>query len=1552
MREQFTVVALPHSCADDAEFHVSLFVSPDLEATDPDTTLASSELFLHWTRRLADARFVLEDQNGEIECAPLLGKVEDGLWEEVFPEDTPVAGYVAPVWTDRPWRTFHPGATTGIAKLVNLLAVLTNGIEPPTVRELPWFGKEIIEYLESDRRHRINPLDWVGQTEAGLTRTLDELTNTNVPLGEFGHPREYFADREPPQGFPGGAALGQAMIQLHRARRFYSDADDEAEYVDQYAERPEPGNPGPPDPPKQIPDFHARVSLVNDHGPLQRMLGLVVDLRADTARLLKSEWLLGRILIDGNPEYTTVVRTACRAVGTALVTRAEDESQWINGRLPIGNADGFDVLDLDPDGAALKTEQYLSTVLRNTAAALQGAPVNLAPPALRSTGIGVARRHNAATTASAMGRQGSLLDGVRNQPPGLPASHAPLLTTEDVMQGVRVEVHDGTTGVWRSLHQVRVRAEVVDGRTLEFEDVAFLQETTASSGTKPKAPIRVHESVFGWDGWSLSAARPALPVVSENGVERVETDPRPPDDPSTPVLIDRKAAPGSLPRLRFGRGYSFRAWGVDLACNSRPHRLGVTARQIAPPDGPEAGGPGAGGPAAVAAQAEARPTADFGALTSFTAGSLARIREAAEAEPAASAPPVLEFRPDVGITLEAGVTFQEVATVLPQVLGRLELRRGELRPEPVSDLGAVRATLASELATDNLTPAFTARLDPAVVASGLDLPPGVRVLPAEQAAVTAEVPYVRWQPLPPPAIVPKRPYTEGESNEVLVIRSGVTQDPVTLEVAPPTPPDQYAAEHPGRDATCERHLVPPKTSQLEAEQHGAFDAAIGSSDPSVQNLWLAAAIRESGTLYDLDVPRLDNPAIREPQDGVELVHGPGAVAGELATLPIPPGEAPGPGQYVIHDTLRVHTPYLPDVAAHGVGFVFPDAGREFAIVPPFGVEGFTARYEGTWPEIDGYRLALGGADELGGSVSPHLIELFLPPGTRLRARLSSALKLDDLPLLGPWGQLPELLRTWPGIPEAAANGWLWSLTPAERLTFVHAVPRPISAPDPFALVVARTAGATNAMLVAGVEVHGPSTESLTVEARWHEVIDDLSLPAWHTLANQRQVACQTLVEPWEDVVVLMGHHPDKTYDDPVVGHLRSHQAIHEFGDTLHRLVHYRLRATTRFREYFSPDELAPLPAAEDDPALPIDDGRSTVSPEITLHVPNTSLPAPPLVHSVLPLFRWEEETEPEQPLARRRTRRSGVRVYLERPWFTTGADEQIGVVLAIGDRPERAPVSQWGNDPFWLGGTVADREALQLTQFLSAAGWDDYESIAGPSGKPEQLPSADDPAAKVWVVPYRPQYNEDRRLWYVDIGFPAKFWPFVQLALVRYQPHSIAGRHVSKAVVCDYVQIVPERAASVSRTREGRVRVRVSGPAGVHDLEAGPNIQGAAVAPRGALDHAIVGANRVLRAKLQRRRPGSTSDLGWDTLATTDLAVRSFGPTLDQVVWIGELDVPESLPFTRPTTAGSHRVRVEEWETFAGDRADLGNPRSAPTRENRLVYADEFELGDPADPTG
>ena len=93
--------------------------------------------------------------------------------------------------------------------------------------------------------------------------------------------------------------------------------------------------------------------------------------------------------------------------------------------------------------------------------------------------------------------------------------------------------------------------------------------------------------------------------------------------------------------------------------------------------------------------------------------------------------------------------------------------------------------------------------------------------------------------------------------------------------------------------------MPPKFSQSEAELHGKFDEAISSTDPAEHRRALGMALRESGTLFDIDVPRLDDPTQRDPQPGIDLLAGADTPVAELKTLPLPLGEAPFPGQYVL-----------------------------------------------------------------------------------------------------------------------------------------------------------------------------------------------------------------------------------------------------------------------------------------------------------------------------------------------------------------------------------------------------------------------------------------------------------------------------------------------------------------------------------------------------------------------------------------------------------------------------------------------------------------------------
>ena len=424
-----------------------------------------------------------------------------------------------------------------------------------------------------------------------------------------------------------------------------------------------------------------------------------------------------------------------------------------------------------------------------------------------------------------------------------------------------------------------------------------------------------------------------------------------------------------------------------------------------------------------------------------------------------------------------------------------------------------------------------------------------------------------------------------------------------------------------------------------------------------------------------------------------------------------------------------------------------------------------------------------------------------------------------LPWFGVWRSLDDALTGNTDIREAAADGLLWSLTPGEDVRLVHAVPRPVLAPRPTKVVAHRAPGSVLAALVGGVEVHGPSTDRLTTTLAWTDLVDDVNLdgPVSRTsTASGFDIA----VRPDDRIVPLWV--VDQTFPWPGWEGVVLRSTVHPLPDTRHHVVRYRFRATTRFREYFAPELIA------GDPADPVDDGKSVVSEEVEISLPSTVRPDAPKVHSVIPLFRWEETEEPEQPFGRRRTRRAGVRIYLHRPWNSSGDGELLAVLLAVGaddttgyPKPKDpaaknegfAFVSQWGSDPLWNAPGVESRPVTlaELDDVLSLTGFDDAVEPGRPVSPVVTLPmpfsgngfeSAPD-TVPVVVVGYRPQYSPARRLWYVDVAFDARstFWPFLRLAVARYQPSSVVGTHLSTPVRLDQVQLTPSRTLSVSQDR-------------------------------------------------------------------------------------------------------------------------------------------------------
>ena len=1533
--EYFIACALPYSAAADRDFHVSLFLSPTIRP-DADSTLRRSRIFVDWAEttrtRLAIELF---DQDGTIECAPLLDPIDASLWRALFPPSTPVRAPAVPRWEHRHWRSFAARTVHDIARNLHMATIYADPTSPPRPQDHP-LAEQLSQLIASKEYYRREGEGRAARRvydEAKMTADLDRVIESREPLANV---ERFVADQQD--------WLERAALELHRCRRYYERPESQLAYQ----ASPTPGATVPPIP-SPDPEFHERCAMAGDHPALLRRLGLVIDLRvADPARLLLAQWLSARVSIDGEPGACRSTRVRCQHAGDDLVSTSSG-SDWSDGMLRLGDEQRFGVLTLDTDGSALKTERFLWTLPRLLQIEQNGDPVNAATPAMRSGGFTVA------ATQQALGIQ-QRLDRQKNLETDFDNGSAPELHTEDVTRGFRVEVWDDQVKRWASLHQ-RLTHLSVEGFGKVFDglpETGFAQGSAAhETPGVDEAPVHVHDALFGWEGWSLSAPRPGKRVRHDNGDEVVEDTPSlPAGDLVNPIRIRHEVRPGTLPRLRYGRRYAFRAWAVDLAGNSRPHPLDPDP--VVPPD--EVAGMLAAGPPDTAASANA-------AAWSSTA-----LRAATHA--------TLEHRRLLAVPAAAGGDNTETVGNLlahPE-LGPLIMQR--LRARPAIAAGGDATTLHAQLGRRSLVSTaiagaiadtgqpFVADValrgardlaaligaQAAVVGADANAPLSEAIMRARQT-VTPLHPFLRWDPVPSPALVPRRRYTEGESLRVLVIRSGVVQDSDTLALTV-SEPAAYAATASaaiadiGYHGTSERHLAPPKISQMQAELHGMFDLAIGATSAASHTRMLGWALRENGTFQDLDRADIDHPPNRIPQPKVDIVHV-GIPTTALKTLPLDVGEAPAPGQTVIHDVDELGLPYLPDPMARGLSIVFTEAGQDRALPFPFGAEGFTAAYGGTWPEIEPFRLVLSGSAELDGRAEGRTVTIALPPGDIQTFRLASSLPRDHLDLLGAWRSLPPSVRDNPDVAEAAADGWLWGLSPFEDVMLVHAVNRPLEVPRPIRLLPMRAEGATHVHLFGAIDLHGPSTDSLTAEATWTDRVDDLSLPQWQDLPVSA-VAFGMHIRPYEDVALLANADAEATW--PTVGKISAHDARHEFGDTRHRRVNYRFRASSRFREYFRPALLAP---ADDNP---LDDGQSVIGPVMQVSVPSSARPAAPIVHSVIPLFRWSDAAEPEQPMARRHGRRAGVRIYLERPWFSSGNGELLGVLLARGGDDNFGPpaedqsgfpfVSKWGADPIWMSADVAPRaiSLLQLDSLLHSAGLDDRGLPGRPVTPAAQLPLGTLPGLPiVTVVGYEPQYNAARELWYVDIALDPNehFWPFLRLAVCRYQPESIVGCHLSAPVRCDFVQVPPERLASVSRTDDRHVRVVVSGTVGVR-TPPGPGLD-AVAALAGAVGH-----NRYLVARLQRRDPLVDTDLGWETVVATRLTLRGSGPGNHEAAWVGELDAGEEIPLVRPGHGPSGwRVAVEEWELLEGDPAHIDVALvgiDLPRLERRLIYADEIDL--------
>ncbi|HEX7669491.1 MAG TPA: hypothetical protein VF395_07910, partial [Polyangiaceae bacterium] len=692
-------------------------------------------------------------------------------------------------------------------------------------------------------------------------------------------------------------------------------------------------------------------------------------------------------------------------------------------------------------------------------------------------------------------------------------------------------------------------------------------------------------------------------------------------------------------------------------------------------------------------------------------------------------------------------------------------------------------------------------------------------------AVSASQIFQRYEPVAAPALVLRTPVTAGESAERLVIRTKVTSDPL---------PDESSIFN----AVNERHVAPPKTSQLMAELHGAFDPYF--SDPAKA---YTIAAREQGTWQD-------------PGGDVKLIDATGATV-DPAPLAKRGEPLPG-GHYVIHTSDQPALPYLADPLAFGVAFHVP--GKISKKGYPVGGTG--------WPDVSTFRLVLKSA----AGASPtfdvsDLVEIGLPKGTILTVRYSSVIDGKNLALMARFNAMSAAGRA--AMDEIGGQHWM--LTPYREITFVHAVEKPLDVPvvkEPVG--VGRTLGDTFAELRSQVSHHSHSTGRLDLRAAWSEMVDRLQNAAAGPEGRSGHVYAR-----------------DVGYEETPAQLPGPCEAVrHEFGDTKHRWVKYHVVATTRYREYF--------------PTLSADPENLTVEgPETALvNIPNSARPPLPQLLYVIPTFQWTSSADDKTST---RTGR-GLRIYVDRPWFLSGDDELLGVILPPGsDAPAelRKYVSEWGSDPlFDSAGPATD---LVPESFVYDAGDPTaVPTVATGLSLVEADPSRED--LLVTAVGFKPQYNAERKLWYFDIVLDpgTSYTPFVRLSLARFQPYSLDGAHLSRTVRAEFAQLVADRVATLAY-QDASVDVVVSGVVGKSVVKAKGKPSAARTTavgsamglPRGFVSSPESGRGRLVRAHVESRADRARGDLGWTAVGgPVVLAPSTMALTASTVYFRGNVPLP------------------------------------------------------------
>lgn len=719
---------------------------------------------------------------------------------------------------------------------------------------------------------------------------------------------------------------------------------------------------------------------------------------------------------------------------------------------------------------------------------------------------------------------------------------------------------------------------------------------------------------------------------------------------------------------------------------------------------------------------------------------------------------------------------------------------------------------------------------------------------SETDIIRSNIRYMRYEPLSSPVVLTGNPIRDGEFNESLVIRSNNDKTAEQYEIAYPA-----GTSFPGYSL---RYLLPPKSSQQMAENHGMFEKAFARNPEAVQ------------TIYNL-ITSLEG--VQEEQENpAEKIYG----ESEVKIIWLPDPMAAGVAFFVSEGYRHSHTQ---DFEPRLFGFFTSQELTPATTNGPI---------PGDWYNAMPIKIRLEeGELNTKWNSADRTFTVYLPKGYRTKMKYSTFWREEDFRNLSAIWQM--ITEEKPGnlaeIERIARSGQHWMMSPPGEFELVHAVQQPVDAPEMKALIPERDFNQTFAKIHTRFTVHGESTGGVEFQAKWTEPLDDgisvsvnMENPGRNIIPdvqihyNDETVTFGTIPEP----KLVPGHiqmrGPLKIEAIPVQKmqirtrpefeknpqpeaakvnrvyqmqnaeyaklqqtkssasrnmvsrvrydleesrykflkqiNFRMNPLQHNFGDTKHRWVDYQVVASSRYREYF-------------DKILKAYTGLSTTRESPwweKVNILSSARPRIPEIDYVIPTFEWRKTNTADA--TRHKRMGGGLRVYLKRPWYSSGADEMLAVVL-----PPPPPTgtltmltaqqgytdyfTHWAIDPVLYSG-LPDHPSPQFSDFRMNPVLD------------ENLQYPGNVSLKANVAAYPVHFDEDRQQWFCDLSIDPRsmYFPFVRLALARYQPYSVKKEQedvcLSPVVLSTFVQLVPERQTTLRFTKDdqnSRFTVTVEG---------------------------------------------------------------------------------------------------------------------------------------------